>query len=281
MPPAVGQFSQDAGGRAFVELSLGFVHNGGGGSSDACDVLQKEASRTASVGNVEDSEEQAGASAFVEPGSAAGDAEVLAREARNEEIHASTQALAIEGEKVGPDRRRVQGSFFDARCQDAGGVSLPLNVADDASLDAQVSEPGSQSLAEHSNPGAQLDGMNSHMATHARETRRILGVSSFPANCAARARSAAVRGFTSTRPANSVSASMTASNEWIAPTSTAGPRFTATVLATGGFCIWSLRVQKSGLRRVLQRTLPDASKFAKSDKRQAQKNPPQRVSDGR
>lgn len=34
MPPAVGQFSHDAGGRSFVESPFGFVHNGGGGSSD-------------------------------------------------------------------------------------------------------------------------------------------------------------------------------------------------------------------------------------------------------
>jgi hypothetical protein len=61
MPPAVGQFSQDSGGRALVESPFGFVHNGGGGSSDACDVLQKEEPRTASVGNVEDVEEEAAA----------------------------------------------------------------------------------------------------------------------------------------------------------------------------------------------------------------------------
>jgi hypothetical protein len=35
IPPAVGQFSQDSGGRALVELAFGFVHNGGGGRSDA------------------------------------------------------------------------------------------------------------------------------------------------------------------------------------------------------------------------------------------------------
>jgi len=35
IPPAVGQFSQDAGGRSFFEVAFGFVHNGGGGRSDA------------------------------------------------------------------------------------------------------------------------------------------------------------------------------------------------------------------------------------------------------
>lgn len=63
IPPAVGQFSQDSGGRSFFEIAFGFVHNGGGGRSDACDVLQNEAPRTASVGNVEDVEEQPAARA--------------------------------------------------------------------------------------------------------------------------------------------------------------------------------------------------------------------------
>ena len=72
MPPAVGQFSQDAGGRAFFEFAFGFVHNGGGGRSDAADVLQYEAARTASVGNVEHIEEQPAARA-VKAGPAACD----------------------------------------------------------------------------------------------------------------------------------------------------------------------------------------------------------------
>jgi hypothetical protein len=72
IPPAVGQFSQDAGGRALIKSPFGFVHNGGGGRSDACDVLQKHAPRTASVGNVEDVEEQAGSRA-IKPGAFPGE----------------------------------------------------------------------------------------------------------------------------------------------------------------------------------------------------------------
>jgi hypothetical protein len=66
---------------------------------------------------------------------------------------------SVEGEKVGPHRRWVQASFFDARCQDAAGVGFPFNVAADASLNAQVSEPGSQSFAKHAHAGADLDGV--------------------------------------------------------------------------------------------------------------------------
>lgn len=116
MPPAVGQFSHDAGGCSFkynailfpntlissasscsgrsvgLTSNLGggsFIHNGCGGRSDACDVLQKEVLRTAIMGDVEDVEEQAGAGT-IKPSTSAGNAEVLAREARNDAIHCST-----------------------------------------------------------------------------------------------------------------------------------------------------------------------------------------------
>lgn len=61
IPPAIGQFSHDAGSCSLEELALVLVHNGGGGSSDACNVLQNEFSRTASLGVVEDVEEEAAA----------------------------------------------------------------------------------------------------------------------------------------------------------------------------------------------------------------------------
>ena len=104
IPPAVGQFSQDAGGRSLFELPFGFVHNGGGGSSDACDVLQNKEPRTAIVGNVEHAEEKTGALA-VKASAAPGNAEVLAREARNDSIHKAAPCAAVEGEHVRPDRR--------------------------------------------------------------------------------------------------------------------------------------------------------------------------------
>jgi hypothetical protein len=97
VPPALGQFSHDAGGCAFVELAFGLVHNGGGGRSDACDVLQKEEPRTAIVGNIEDVEEEAGALA-IEARTPARQAEVLAREARNDAVHCSIPASSVEGE---------------------------------------------------------------------------------------------------------------------------------------------------------------------------------------
>ena len=136
VPPAVGQFSHDAGGGAFFENPFGFVHSGGGGSSDGCDVLQNEASRLASVGNVEDVEEQARALA-IKPSTPPGNADVLAREARNEEIHASAPRCAVEGKQVRPDRRRIKGSRFHKPGKLRGCSGFPLHVANGAVLDAK------------------------------------------------------------------------------------------------------------------------------------------------
>ena len=128
MPPAVGQFSHDAGNRALFESAFGFVHNGGGGSSDACDVLQKDAPRTAIFGNSQDFKEEPRPCA-VKPSPAASDEEVLARESGNDAIHFSKPSASVEGANVGPDRCRIQAAFFHARRQDAGSVCFPLNVA--------------------------------------------------------------------------------------------------------------------------------------------------------
>lgn len=134
MPPAVGQLPQDAGGGAFFECAFGLVHNGGSGTSDACDVLQNEPSRAASL--CEDGEEETGALA-IEPGAPPGDGQVLAREARNDEIHASAPCCAIEGEQVRPDRCRIKGSRFHKAGKLRGCRGFPLHVANGAMLGAE------------------------------------------------------------------------------------------------------------------------------------------------
>lgn len=156
VPPAVGQFSQDAGGCALFEIAFGFVHNGGGGSSDACDVLQNESCRTASVGDVEDVEEEPGALP-IEASTAPSDREVLAREARNEQIHASAPSCAVEGEQVRPDSRRIKGSCFHKRDKLRGSRGFPLHVANGSVFDAEKSECGMDAFSEHADAGAELD----------------------------------------------------------------------------------------------------------------------------
>ena len=63
IPPEIGQLSHDSGGGALFESPFGFVHSGGGGSSDACDVLQKEPLRTAITSDAQGLEEKPGSGA--------------------------------------------------------------------------------------------------------------------------------------------------------------------------------------------------------------------------
>ena len=162
IPPEIGQFSHDAGGGALVKLAFFRVHNGGGGRSDASDVLQKEKPRTAIGGDADDFEEQAGSLA-VQPSTLARNTEVLAGEAGNDAIHSAMPRCSVEGAYVGPHRSAIQASFFHARRQNCGCVRFDLNVAYGAMRDTQVGEPGSQSLVQHSDPAEQADGMKIHI----------------------------------------------------------------------------------------------------------------------
>lgn len=114
------------------------------------------------MGDVEDVEEEA-AALSVEPGALPSKGQILTREARNDDIHCAKPGCSVEGENVGPDRCCIQRAVLHARCQDGGWVCFPFKVAADASLDAQVGEPGSQSFAKHSHAGAYFDGMESHV----------------------------------------------------------------------------------------------------------------------
>jgi hypothetical protein len=149
IPAEVGQFPHDSGGCALVEFSFRLVHNGGGGRSDASDVLQKEEERTAIGRDADDFEEKPAALA-VKPGAPTRNGQVLTGESGNDAIHLAAPCASVEGADIGPDRSRIHRAFFHARDHDCGGVSFPLNVANGAIRDAQVGEPGSQSLVEHS-----------------------------------------------------------------------------------------------------------------------------------
>lgn len=136
----------------------GFVHNGGCGRSDACNILQKEAPRIASVGDVQDVEEESRPLA-IEASTPARQAEVLARETRSDAIHCSTPASSVEGEQVGPDRSIVQAAFLAASCKGRGWIGFPLHETDGARRVAQVGEPGSQSFSKHAHSGTDFDGV--------------------------------------------------------------------------------------------------------------------------
>lgn len=76
-----------------------------------------------------------------EPPSLPGEAERLARESRNDEIHDSTPRAAIEGVKVVPDRSEIQGRFFHP-CHESGrSVGVPLDMTDSAVSGDGIAEP--------------------------------------------------------------------------------------------------------------------------------------------
>jgi hypothetical protein len=157
VPPAVGQFSQDAGGCPFVELAFFFVHNGGGGSSDGADVLQSEAPRTASVGDVEDVEEQPGALA-IEPRAPTGDADVLARESGNDAIHLAAKLVCIDPSKIAaPHRRWLQRSRFHEANKLAGRRGFPFTIGNCSEVNAEILERSSDSFVKHPDAGAKAD----------------------------------------------------------------------------------------------------------------------------
>lgn len=136
IPPAVGQFPQDTGSRPFEEVCSLFVHNGGGSRNNPPNVLQNEEPRTASLGDIDDVEEQAGSFA-IEASTAPGDRKVLAREAGNDAIHSAAPWRAIEREKVRPDKRRIEGARFHKRRNLGGCTGFPLHVTNGAISDAK------------------------------------------------------------------------------------------------------------------------------------------------
>ena len=99
-------------------------------SSDAWDILQQEVARS----HVADDALNPGPQPPFVVGalSLASDGEGLAREARSDEIHASTPRCAVEGFEIVPDRSRIQGLVFHPRHEHGRGVGFPLDVANGA-----------------------------------------------------------------------------------------------------------------------------------------------------
>lgn len=153
-PPAVGQFSHDAGGSAFGELAEGFVHNGSSGSSDPCDVFQPEHPRSAIFRDAENFEEKPAALA-TESGARAGNGQVLAWESRADAIHRAAERPAWEGFEIVPDRSSIQSRAFHP-CHESGRcVGVPLNVSHGAIVVAERVESRRCAFVEHADASAE------------------------------------------------------------------------------------------------------------------------------
>lgn len=134
-----------------------FVHSGSCGTSDSCDVLQNERPRAASIGDVEDVEEEA-ASLSVQASAATCHAEVLAREARNDDVHDATKCCCVDASKIAaPHRRPFQASRFHERNQLAGCRGFPLAIGNCSEGNAEMIERSSDSFIEHADSGTKAD----------------------------------------------------------------------------------------------------------------------------
>jgi hypothetical protein len=86
----------------------------------------------------------------------AGGAEWLARISRKEDIHRSTPASAVEGGKVVPDRRRIQGLIFHPCHESSRCIGFPLDVTHspiaglgDGECKVEPASSGAQGQAKH------------------------------------------------------------------------------------------------------------------------------------
>lgn len=77
-----------------------------------------------------------------------GDAEGLAGVSRNDEIHAATPALAVEGAEIVPDRSAIQPRFFHPGHEDGRGEGVPLDDAHGATPAGQPEVDASDACAE-------------------------------------------------------------------------------------------------------------------------------------
>jgi hypothetical protein len=115
-------------------------------------VLADDKIRPALLGDAADlgSEEPLSARACALPG----DAVVLARVSRSEDIHDATPRSAVEGGKVAPDRRRMKPPRFHRSAQACGGSGFPLHVADAAASLSPMMEGEHDAELESADAGA-------------------------------------------------------------------------------------------------------------------------------
>jgi hypothetical protein len=83
----------------------------------------------------------------------------LTRKSRNDAIHESAPRCAVERDKVRPDRRFIERSFFHKRGKLAGCTGFPLHVTNGSMLVSEILECGTNTFSEHPDSGTQLDGM--------------------------------------------------------------------------------------------------------------------------
>ncbi len=140
-------------------------------------VLAEEITRPAGFHPVKHPVEQPSLVVFAE--ALSGEAVGLAGVARSDAIHDAAPRLEVEGSKVRPDRRLIQGLVFHARDKAGGGMGFPLDVTDAArvgsgDLDSkfEAADPGTNSQHIHATSTAGGSGIS---ALRGRQMCRQLG----------------------------------------------------------------------------------------------------------
>jgi hypothetical protein len=112
-PPALGQRPED------------FAERVSGRGEQTGNVLEKEPPGACLADDAPDFTPEP--SLVVDARSSPGDAVALARDSRNDEIHASAPRSAVEGREIVGHRSAIHGTFRHSSNDDGCGVGLPLD----------------------------------------------------------------------------------------------------------------------------------------------------------
>lgn len=122
--------------------------------SESWDIFQEDC-RGSHLANHPSNLEEEAAAGSGEPSPEAGLGNVLAREARSDEIHKAMEWSTVEGGEVVPDRSRCQGLLCHPRHEGGRCVGFPLNESqrspaiaeDDLEAELEAADPGAEGEA--------------------------------------------------------------------------------------------------------------------------------------
>jgi hypothetical protein len=98
--------------------------------------------------------------------SLAGATERLAGVAGKEAIHMAAPRAAVEGAKVIPDRRLIQGRVFHPRHESGRGEGFPLNVTNSARAEAEEFKGQLHGEVQSAGSGAQAEAVDCGRCSH-------------------------------------------------------------------------------------------------------------------
>ena len=132
-------------------------------SKVSCDILQHDDAGSHLANDSGDLRPQVARVPLASPEAGAG--EWGAGVSRQDEIHSATPGSTVEGGKIRPCRRRIQGALFHARCQNLEGRCVPFHQTDSAG-----SQHPAGSEVETSDAGAETESPQGRIHISARSS---------------------------------------------------------------------------------------------------------------